>query len=462
MLIKGAQIDRGGRKDIRVTDGLISEIGELQPHADFEVVIDARGNALLPGLHDHHLHLLAYAASLESVRCGPPSVMTANDLATALQARENANRGSWIRGIGYHSSVAGDIDRHWLDKVVSESPVRIQERSGRLWILNSCALDLIAPEGESPLERAAGRLTGRLYNGDVWLRSRVGKTSAAVRNASQYLLSRGVTGITDTTPSNGNLEFELFEMAQADGDLTQDVLMMGGASLDGLLSGRNLRVGAQKIHLHDADLPVLADVCHEIQRSHKAGRPVAIRCVTLAELVFALSAYEEGGVISGDRIEHASVTPTELLPLIARLGLTVVTQPNFIMERGDRYLEDVDLPDRPYLYRQRAFLEAAIPLAGGTDAPFGDPDPWQAMLASVTRRTRLGALVGEEEALTPEEALGLFCGHPDDPGRRQRRIRVGERADLCLLDRTWQIACLDLGQVRIEMTFKDGRIAWRR
>ncbi|MBI4313105.1 MAG: hypothetical protein HY681_15210, partial [Chloroflexi bacterium] len=34
-------------------------------------VIDCAGATLLPGLHDHHIHLPAYAASLRQVDCGP-------------------------------------------------------------------------------------------------------------------------------------------------------------------------------------------------------------------------------------------------------------------------------------------------------------------------------------------------------------------------------------------------------
>ena len=72
----------------------------------------------LPGLHDHHIHLLAFAASLNSVPCGPPHVTCERELAEALRARQPANPGAWIRGVGYHPSVAGDIDRSWLDRVL--------------------------------------------------------------------------------------------------------------------------------------------------------------------------------------------------------------------------------------------------------------------------------------------------------------------------------------------------------
>src|SRR3546814_12637775 len=107
--------------------------------------------------------------------------------------------------------------------------------------------------------------------------------------------------------------------------------------------------------------------------------PFPARCpsdLTRTEQVFTLAAIAETGSLKGDRIEHASIANDELIGQIRALRLYVVTQPNFIYERGDSYLRDVATDDVPALYRCRIFRSAGIPLAGGTDAPFGRPDPW--------------------------------------------------------------------------------------
>ena len=85
MLIRRAEVE-GQLRDVRIADGRIEAIGErLAPRAG-EAAIDAEGGALLPGLHDHHVHLLALAAALESVACGPPVVSDRAALASALRA----------------------------------------------------------------------------------------------------------------------------------------------------------------------------------------------------------------------------------------------------------------------------------------------------------------------------------------------------------------------------------------
>ena len=50
--------------DVRCADGRVTDVA-LGPSAD--VTVDADGGALLPGLHDHHLHLFALAAARTSV-----------------------------------------------------------------------------------------------------------------------------------------------------------------------------------------------------------------------------------------------------------------------------------------------------------------------------------------------------------------------------------------------------------
>ncbi len=465
MLIRNAEVDSGTTTDLRLTDAIVTGIGPQLEALAGEEVLEADGGLLLPGLQDHHLHLLALAGALDSAACGPPQVRTAEELAQSLLQHAAANAGDsegWIRGIGYHQSVAGDIDRDWLDRLLPTRPLRIQHRSGRLWILNSCALNLLCAGDDAPLERIAGRPTGRLYDGDEWLRQRLGRRLPALARASGLLASVGVTGVTDASPHNGPDEIRHFAAEQARRHLLQDVLAMGGAELDHAAASDGLRIGARKLYLREASLPTLEAMRADIMAAHAAGRAVAIHCVTVTELVFALVALGEAGHQHGDRIEHASVAPPEVLPMLAAAGVTVVTQPNFVYERGDAYLAEVGAAELPWLYRGRGFLDAGIALAAGTDAPFGEADPWRAMHAAVTRRSRNGALMDGAEALSPERALALFSASAQDPGGPPRRIVPGSRADLCLLDRPWREARRDLSAVRVQATLKAGQVIWQR
>ncbi|ARS25898.1 hypothetical protein KC8_01125 [Sphingomonas sp. KC8] len=165
-----------------------------------------------------------------------------------------------------------------------------------------------------------------------------------------------------------------------------------------------------------------------------------------------LAAIETAGVHPGDRIEHCGVAPPDIIAWIARLGLTVVTQPHFVAERAAAYRVEVDPVDRPFLYPLRSLKAAGIRVAAGSDAPFGGLDPWAAMAAAVTRPDGLGP----EEAVTPEKALALFTGTASDPGGAAREVAVGQIADLCLIDRPWKIARRDLAAVTARAAFVGG------
>lgn len=455
MLITNAEIygaDHSGLQDLRIIEDRIAAIGQLTPQPN-EVVLDAAGAALLPGLHDHHIHLLSYAASLRSIRCGPPDVHDGQALIDAARGRPGSG---WLRGYGYHESVAGDIDRHWLDAHLPARPIRIQHRSGRLWILNSPALDLLTRRQQ---ENDSSRLTvpadGRLFDADGALGTLLGRELPPVAEASRMLASYGVTGITDMTPGNDAASLDLIAELLAAGDLQLDVLLAGAAELPFPASRRRVATGATKIHLHDSALPEFSELCAIIRRSHADDRPIAVHCVTEVELVFTLAAIEEAGPAPGDRIEHASVTPPALLQRIAQLGLTVVTQPNFLFERGDAYLRDLPATEHGWLYRARAFTDHGIPLAGGTDAPFGQADPWIAIRSAVHRRTAEEQAIGPEEALTPEQALALFLGCPAAP-TQLRALAPGATADLCLLTVPWADAREVLDRSLVRATFASG------
>jgi len=445
--------------------GRIASIGAAQPVMQGTEVIEANGGVLLPGLHDHHLHLASLAVSRESLACGPEACADGPALARALKRQAQTRPGAWIRGIGYHESVAGNIDAAWLDRQLPDTPVRIQHRGGRLWVFNSAAMERLEIAAADPLEKVDGQHTGRLYEGDAWLRKRMSSLRESRRPelaaVSRMLAGFGITALTDTTPQNGLEDLQWFQAEKEQGALLQDIRLMGNASLDGVRSMLpGVTVGEHKFHLLESDLPDLDAVAESIRQSHAVSRNVAFHCVTRAELVFALAAIREAGSRPGDRIEHASVTPPELMQDIATLGLTVVTQPVFVQQRGDQYLQDVAAEDQPWLYRLQGFLEAGVALAGSSDAPFGDSNPWKAMQAAVERSTASGQALGVEEALGPEQALALYTGPLSAPGQPVTALVEGMSADLCLLGCGWAEARRKLATVEVQLTLMRGQVVF--
>ena len=428
MIIRNAEID-GQIADVLLADGIIAKVGE---DIKGEHYLDAKGNALIPGLHDHHIHLNATAAAMNSVRCGPPEVQSEKELIEAL----NKAGEEWLRGVGYHHSVAGEIDRAWLDDNGPVRPIRIQHRSGRLWILNSLAM----------AELGIGEPNnGRLLDSDFKLRSK--SQFPKLQPLIKRLLSSGITGVTEVTPSNGIAEYENYLQAAKPLRLS----IMGRAELSAAQSQH------LKLHYHDHDLPPLEALADEIKRTHLAGRNIAAHCVTRAELMLTLAALEMAGPVYGDRVEHAAIADDASIAWMKKLGVIVVTQPNFITEREAAYLKDVPREDHQNLWRLKAFTEAGLSIAAGSDAPFGNPNPWAAMAAAVSRPKGF-----ENEAVSPEAALTLYTKPASDAGARPRRVAMGEIADLCLLDRPWVDTRKNFADVIVQATWIGGELVYNR
>jgi predicted amidohydrolase YtcJ len=299
--------------------------------------------------------------------------------------------------------------------VVGDRAVRVQHRSGSLWVLSSAALRAV---GLDPATH-----DGRLFRSDRWLRDRI---PHELPDLSTLGLERfGVVGVTDMTPYDDVADLDAL------GGAIQHVVATGGPALAQADFPAPLIRGPVKIVVADHELPDLDQLVTWIRGAHAAHRTVAVHAVTRVALALTIAAIDVVGTIDGDRIEHGSVVPPSLRDAIARLRLTVVTQPAFLRARGDRYLAEADAVDVPHLYPC-----ASLPrVAGSTDAPYGPEDPWTAIAAAVDRRTASGAVVGPDEAVSPERALGLFLGAWDDPAGPRRRIEPGAPADLCLLDR---------------------------
>ncbi|PLW69180.1 amidohydrolase family protein [Pseudohalioglobus lutimaris] len=463
MLIQNAELGGTRVVDVRCDNGRVTRIGERLAASPGELCIDAAGGALLPGLHDHHLHLLALAAAESSVVCGPPRVTTMRQLAQVLRAQAGSG---WIRGIAYHESVAGDIDRRVLDQLVADRPVRIQHRSGKLWMVNSAAAELLQIDRYRHLEGvecdATGVANGRLFRLDHWLRTMLPNEDApTLARVSRQLASYGVTGITDATPSNSEHNASIYTRAVDSGQLLQRLLLMGDLALK-KPDHPDVGLGACKILLDENRLPQLDSLTGLIRAAHDQQRPVAIHSVTRTELIFALSSLIAAGKFPGDRIEHASVTPDEALPLMQQAGVAVVTQFGFIRERGDQYLDDVEPEYQQLLYRGQSFLGAGVPLAGSSDAPYGSHDPWFVMRAAVERTTASGRRVAAKEVLSPEQALALFTTDPRKPGSGTLVVEQGVVADFCLLDRPWISARGRLDCADVLATVRGGELIYER
>ncbi|MCV7281625.1 amidohydrolase family protein [Mycolicibacterium flavescens] len=429
MLIKHARLLDGTAADIRVEDTITAVEADLSARPG-EDILDAAGRTVIPGLHDHHVHLHSAAAALRSVTVGPSDVRDRAGLAGILAEAPVGDDG-WIRAVGYHEAVAGPLDRNLLDEIAPPVPVRVQHRSGVLWTLNTAGLERIG---------RADHPDGRLRSDDHGWSNTLPRNDTGLSQISRHLAGLGVTGVTDATPD------------------------LDATDVDALLAAHLyqrvhcLAPGKRILHDTDLDLDGLADW---IVDRHDHGTPVAVHCVTAAQLAVTLAALQIAGSRAGDRIEHAAVVPDDSIAALADSGVTVVTQPNFVAERGDQYLDDVPAAEHHELWRLASLIDAGVPVALSTDTPFGDGDPWRAMRAAVHRTTGAGHVLGAAERVAPHRALAMFLGPAERPAR-PRRIAPGEPGDVVVLAGPPAEVLDALDATMVEATIVAGRPVFER
>ncbi|THD79425.1 MAG: amidohydrolase [Phenylobacterium sp.] len=453
VILRDVEVDGCGGLDVRLEAGRIAEIGAGLAGRGEE--LDGKGGALIPGLADHHIHLFGLAAQAASVELA--GVATAAQFAARIaEAVAGRPPGAWVRVTGYHEAMAGELTRAELDALAPRHRLRVQHQTGALWVLNSLALAALG-EGEAP--PGFEPETGRLWRGDAWLRGRIGAEPPPLAPIGRQLAAYGITALTDASVTTDADAAGRLAQAVRDGALPQRLTLMSGGALSAPDDGA-FAVGPVKVLLDDHDLPDLDEFAGRIAQARAWGRGVAVHCVTAGELAVTLAAFEAAGARAGDRIEHGGVIPAEAVAQLKAMELTVVTQPGFIRERGDRYAAEVPAEEQPDLYRCASLKAAGVPVAGSSDAPYASADPWAAMTAAIDRRTAGGRVIGETERIGPAAALALYLGRPEAPGGPPRRVAVGEPADLCLLAAPLRetLAAPSAGLVRA--TIQGGRITY--
>ena len=166
---------------------------------------------MLPGLHDHHLHLRAMAAALDSLSVGPPQVRTKASTGAGAENGRSRTRRLDPRCRLPRVSRGRTRPRTNSTRSIADTPVRVQHRSGAMWILNSAALAAVG---------LADHPDGRLHSADEWAAA-LPRRVTALAEITTRLAGYGVTGITDATPDLTADDVAMLSVAHRRGEIPQ-------------------------------------------------------------------------------------------------------------------------------------------------------------------------------------------------------------------------------------------------
>ena len=481
--------DRPAASAIAINDGLIAAVGgdEVLHHWDGGEREDMHGRVILPGLTDAHLHLEAYALSLQKIDCETTTLEECLSLVRARAAETPP--GDWVLGHGWNQNSWGK----WpcardLDEITTEHPVCLTAKSLHASWANSAALKIagIHSGTEDPRDGQIqrdpeGMPTGILLESAAALVSRsipeirVGDLAEAIGEAQKILWGFGLTGVHDFDRRNcfmalqqlrseGRLKLrvvksipvELLEQAFDLGlrsGFGDDWLRLGSvkAFMDGALGPRT----AAMFRAYDGEPANKGILNHDAEQLFEMGRRgadvglgMAVHAIGDRANHEVLDAYEHLRAYEREkglphlrhRIEHVQVLHPDDASRLASLNLVASMQP--LHATSDMSMADTYWGDRSALaYAWKTQLEAGAHLAFGSDAPVETPNPFMGIHAAVTRRGADGTPGPEgwhpEQRLNVQQAIEGFTtgvAYAAYAERRQGKLAEAYLADLIVLD----------------------------
>ncbi len=484
-------------------------------------VVDAAGAAVIPGIHDFHLHLTGMARARRQV-----------DLASALDAdallgivaatTSRLPAGAWLTGGRWQEAILrGAIAR--LAAAVGDRPAYIVARDGHSAWASPAALAIAGIDGaDDPSGGIVERAVGGTPTGVLRERAMLpvahrasqlegSGLAEAMSETVGELLGWGVSGATDAgdyDAERGAGEHadlgESFSRAweardRIDGRLrvtldiptaaipaALDARLVSGAQLadtstmrfgwaklyaDGTLGSRTAALFAPPSCGPDADLGILRlspeEMLATVTAAREAGIGIAAHAIgdraaaTVLDAFAAAPARRHGA--PPDRLEHAQLVRPVDQARFATLDATASVQP--IHVPSDRDTADRCWEGRVgHAYAYRSLIDAGARLALGTDAPIESAHPWRNLHAAVRRH----APGDGREPWTPGERLpapialaGMTVGPALAMGATDEgHLAPGARADVAVLScdlATLLAADERLAEVRSELTLVDGR-----
>lgn len=504
MLIRGQVVVAVGpdgverAEAIAVSNGRVVAVGadaDVAAAASGARVLDVRDRAVIPGIHDFHIHLVGLARSRRAVDLDGAADL-AEVAARVAAGAAAAPPDAWITGRGWSEAQLGGRDLADLEAATAGRPAFLMSHDGHSGWASSAARDRagLSPDAADPpggrIERGPdGRPTGILREAALELvqpiASRLqGEALRAPLTETLAELARwGVTGATDAgdyTDENGvgadaalgDSYSSLTDLADVvDGrirltlDIPADAIraaaargLRTGAPLDGR---RTMRFGWAKEYsdgaLGSGTAALFAPrTCGEPDRgilrvrpdelsalfsdARAAGIGMAVHAIGDRAVAMVLDVVERSPSrvpgVPADRMEHVQLARAVDRARFAPLDVTASVQ--FIHAAADRDLVEACWDGRQSdAYAFRSLIDGRARVAAGSDAPIESANPWLGAFAAVHRRFPDDVRPDwrPEQAVTAAEALAAYTNAPGAAigATDEGHLRVGARADLAVL-----------------------------
>jgi predicted amidohydrolase YtcJ len=486
-------------------------------------VIDARGQPLLPGFNDAHVHFVSGGQQLDNVQLNDAA--SNEEFARRIGERAKIRpKGDWILGGDWDETKwnpATIPTKELIDPLTPETPVFVSRYDGHMVLANSVALRLAGITAQTPdppggliVRDVQGNPTGALKDAAMDLAAKAipplshDQRMHAAKRALAHAASLGVTSIQHMDPDYEDVA--VYRELLQRGELTTRIyaapliidvddqvkigighafgspfLRIGAvkAFADGSLGSRTAYFYEPYLDQQKSDQPnnrgLLSDEMHPISlmrdrmlKADAAGLQICTHAIGDEGISTILDLYSD--VIRADgeadrrfRIEHAQHMAAKDFDRFAQLHVIASVQPYHAIDDG-RFAEGRighDRASRTYAFR--TFRNHGVRLAFGTDWDVAPLDPLLTIYAAVTRATLDGKNPNgwfPEQKLTVAEAVEAYTmgsAFAEFQENEKGSISPGKLADMVLLSQDiFSIEPEEIRNTKVLKTFVGGKMIW--
>ncbi|MGS2779677.1 amidohydrolase [Robertmurraya sp. GLU-23] len=503
-----------------VQNGRIVWIGE---QSNLEIIegecIDLKGQRVLPGIIDAHLHPLWLATATTQIACTPPLIHSISFLIEQIKKiSRTIEKGKWIEGWGYDEAkfAEGREPSRWdLDKATSEIPIFITRTCTHIAVVNSKALELAGITKDTPdppdgkIDRDSnGEPTGILRENAKDLVQSLIPSKSLEENAdllaglSTKLLAHGITAITDLMSRTKPIDyFKMYDEARKKGlkqrtvlyylweDLKEkpiiplekmnkeDQIHIGGIKLfsDGSISGKTAWVNPAFLG-EEGNYGIQMTTKEELLAAAQAAEKNQIQLVVHAmgeqaiDLIIDTFYRKNGWLTTGPsiRIEHAAMPTQRAIQRAADAGIAVVTQLIFVFAEIESYHNNLGPERTKQTYPIQSMLQSGIQVAISSDAPataWADPvNPFVGIMSAVTRLAHNGLDTGQSQRIDLRTAIMLYTKAAQEITQIPHigQLTVGNHADFIILEEDiFEMRMEKIHTVKVNQTYMGGKLVFQ-
>lgn len=505
-----------------IENGRIAYVGDdhtaLHLKEDNDIVIDLEGKTMLPGFIDPHSHFTGLANSLS--QCDLSEAKSYADIISLMKAfmeREKPAAGEWVFGSNYDHNFLEEKahpDKQVLNQISTTHPIVIVHASSHMGVVNDAALaaqnlteDISDPEGGRYGRYDNGELNGYMEE-NAFIHFQNNAPMISVERLMQLMVkaqdiyaSYGITTIQEGMVAKPL--FQLSQYASSQGLLQLDVVgYIDIANSRALLKENeaytknyinHLKIGGYKVFLDGSPqgrtawmrepyagetsycgYPVHSD--EKLEQFVKAavmdGMQLLAHCNgdgaaeqyirTFEKVHAAYPAYDTCRPV----MVHAQLVGRDQLKRMIPLKM----MPSFFVAHtyfwGDIHIENFGFPRASRISPAGTANRLGIPFTFHQDSPVLMPDMLKTVACAVSRKTRKGVLLDQNECVSVKEALKAITINgayqyfeENDKGS----ITSGKIADLVILDcNPLTMPKEEIANIQVLTTIKEGKTIYQK